>query len=127
MDYEHLRKEIDRYEELFDRHFNKKQAIGKAQKWHWKGLEEGCKFALEQMRKMIDRSEKLDELIGELDRTKFYKTDGEKEIEQKIKIAALREIKKSFEERKKEYLTYKDPMKSMAMHFYHELLLCVRL
>jgi len=85
MDYVYLSKEIDRNEELWDKEFSKRKAVGKAQKWLWEGLNYGFKFAMETMRDIIKHGEELGDLIDRCKRLTTYKTTEQEEIEHRAK------------------------------------------
>jgi len=97
MDSKYLRKEIERYEELWDKGFGGgKHPLGKAQKWHWKGLDEGFKFAFKNIKDILDNGERIEELIEKLSHVGLTETNEQKEIERKAKIKVLEEILGSF-------------------------------
>lgn len=95
MDDKYLNEEIERYEELWDKAFGGgRHAIGKAQKWHWEGLDEGFKFAFKNIKDIIKHGEEIEKLINKLTQSK--KNEEQIEIERKAQIEVLEKILRSF-------------------------------
>jgi len=96
MDYKYLLDDLNRYEELWDKASQGKQAVGKAQRWHWFGLNEGFKFAMKTIRDIIRHGETIEKLINKLSNLEIEKIKEKQEIERKAQIKVLEEIRRGF-------------------------------